>query len=162
MPVTVVLIPITGIIFGVGLVMLVIYLDHLRRSDALRHAHEERMAALEKGIELPPPLPVTSPSLPALPGMPPDGPERAFWLGITLGRHRANGLTLLLAGAAIMVAMWETGNEYFWWGLVPVAIGLSALISASLGLQALKGATRRGSANTPQSAVRQNGQRPED
>jgi hypothetical protein len=153
-----VLVPITGIIFGVGLVMLVIYLDHRRRSDALKHAHEERLAALAKGIELPPPPvpPIGS----SIPGVPPAGPDRLLWIGATLGRQRTGGLTMLLVGAAIMVAMWETGNVYFWWGLVPAAIGLATLATALIDLKNFGEAMRRAEGDAQPPAARQNGQPP--
>ena len=47
-------IPIVAIVFGIGIAMLGVWTDHIRRSQILEHQHRERMAAIEKGITLPP------------------------------------------------------------------------------------------------------------
>ena len=49
-----VFIPIVAIVMGLGLAMLEAVTQHRRRSQALEQRHRERMAAIEKGIELPP------------------------------------------------------------------------------------------------------------
>lgn len=49
-----VLIPIIAIVMGVGLAMIETIASHRRRSQALEQRHRERMAAIEKGVELPP------------------------------------------------------------------------------------------------------------
>lgn len=49
-----VMIPIVAIVMGIGLAMLEVVSSHRRRSQALEQRHRERMAAIEKGIELPP------------------------------------------------------------------------------------------------------------
>jgi hypothetical protein len=130
------LIPIVGTIFGIALVMLIIYLDHRRKTDTLRHAHEERMAAIQRGIELPPP----SPTLPA--GQTPA--DRVFAVGGALHGQRTFGFLALLVGAAIMVAMWETGSRYGWWGLVPAAVGVANLVGAQLGYREYRASLGRG------------------
>jgi hypothetical protein len=48
------LIPITAIVMGIGIGMLSLWTDHKRKSQMLEQLHRERMAAIEKGIELPP------------------------------------------------------------------------------------------------------------
>ena len=52
-------IPITAIVMGIGIGMLGLWTDHKRKSQMLEQTHRERMAAIEKGIELPP-MPSTS------------------------------------------------------------------------------------------------------
>lgn len=49
-----VFIPIIAIAMGIGLAMIGTITSHRRRSQALEQRHRERMAAIEKGIELPP------------------------------------------------------------------------------------------------------------
>ena len=39
---------------GIGIGMLGMWTDHKRKSQLLEQMHRERMAAIEKGIELPP------------------------------------------------------------------------------------------------------------
>jgi hypothetical protein len=112
-----VMIPVIAIVLGVGVGMLTIFLDYRRKSEVLKHYHAERMAAIEKGIELPP--------LPA-----------AFFQQGSReprpARHRRTGLILLLLGLAIAGAMLGMNNSAFWWGFVPAAIGLAFLISSVL------------------------------
>lgn len=107
-------------VLGMGIAMLGIYLGYRRRSETLKAYHAERMAAIEKGIELPP-----LPEHLALTQL--SSPERP-WV-----RARRSGLILLLVGLSLMVAMWQMGLQtLFWWGLVPAAIGLALLISSAL------------------------------
>jgi len=48
------LIPITAIVMGIGIGMLGLWTEHKRKSQLMEQLHRERMAAIEKGIELPP------------------------------------------------------------------------------------------------------------
>jgi hypothetical protein len=111
------LIPIVGIIMGIGFVMLAIYLDFLKKREILNAVHRERMAAIEKGLELPP--------------LPPE-----LFRGRDRGRLRSpartleRGLILIFIGIAISVALWQTGKNAAWWGLVPFGLGLAYLISS--------------------------------
>jgi hypothetical protein len=127
---------IVGLLLAVSPFALFAYFGYLRDQEKLRLAHEEiklaraeRMAAIEKGIELPP-LPHTECNL---------QPARA-------GRARAPrrqygwALSLIFAGAAITLAMWETGERRFWWGLVPPAIGVALLLSSLLEAGSRRGA----------------------
>jgi hypothetical protein len=47
-------IPIVAIVMGIGIGMLAIWTEHKKRTRLLELCHQERMAALEKGLELPP------------------------------------------------------------------------------------------------------------
>jgi hypothetical protein len=49
-----VLIPIVAIVMGLGIGMLKLSLDYRKKREILQAHHAERMAAIEKGIELPP------------------------------------------------------------------------------------------------------------
>ena len=109
------LIPIVAIIMGIGIAMLTIYLGFRMKTETLKLYHAERMAAIEKGIELPP-LPVPAPQ----------GPRRAPYV-----EKRNGGLVLLFLGIAVTLALWETaGGPAFWWGLTIVALGAALLVVA--------------------------------
>ena len=112
------LIPIVAIIMGIGIAMLAIYLDFRKKSETLKLYHAERLAALEKGIELPP-LPETEKVVRPIRRRPPHAASRA------------GGLILLFLGVAITFALWETAGEpVCWWGLVVVALGAALLVVA--------------------------------
>jgi hypothetical protein len=113
------LIPIIAIVLAIGYVMLRAYLDFRRRRELYQLYHAERMAAIEKGIELPP--------------LPTD-----FFRDTTrvreppAVRHRRSGLVLLFIGVSVGAALWGTGQRAAWWGLVPAAWGLALLLSSRL------------------------------
>ena len=109
-------IPITAIVMGIGIGMLSLWLDFRKKREIFELHHKERLAAIEKGMEVPP--------LPAE-------------LFRDHRRRRApsdslrRGLVWLLVGIAIFIALGATrrvdaGVAY--WGLVPAAVGLAHLI----------------------------------
>ena len=109
-------IPIVAIVMGIGIGSLTIYLHYRKRRDMFALYHQERMAAIEKGIELPP-LPEAF--------FTDDGkPVR------TRSPHRglAAGLVWLFVGLALLVALYfnETGPVALY-ALIPAAIGLAKL-----------------------------------
>lgn len=111
------LIPIVAIIMGIGLVMFSIYVDFQRKREILNAVHRERMAAIEKGIELPP--------------LPPEiFQSKGRGRGRNPTRTLERGLVLMFVGVAIGVALWRTGKEAAWWGLVPFGLGLAYVISS--------------------------------
>ncbi len=125
-----VMIPIVAIVMGLGLGMLKLWLDFRRKRDILQAHHAERMAAIDKGIELPP-LP---PQFYAL-----EGESAAEDAGSRSQRSRAgssylrSGLTWLLVGLAISIALYADQNHSHarnaaLWGLVPAAYGLARLL----------------------------------
>jgi hypothetical protein len=114
-----VFIPIIAIVMGIGFAMLSIWLDYRKKREIYQLYHAERLAAIEKGIEVPP--------------LPPEffhsrrgGDEPAP------RRHRRFGLVLTFLGVAITVALWGIGTRHYLWGLVPLAIGLAYLLSGFL------------------------------
>lgn len=126
-----VLIPIVAIVMGLGIGMLKLWLDFRKKREILQAHHAERMAAIEKGIELPP--------------LPPQfyGSETsALAAGVIQdqikGRHLGlqslrSGLIWLLIGIAVTLALYaehDHGGSHgaAWWGGVPIAIGLSKLL----------------------------------
>jgi hypothetical protein len=108
------MIPIISIVMGIGIGMLAIYLNYRKRKDLLDHYHQERMAALEKGIECPP------------------WPDRLLGDEGTPAsprRHLLKGLVWLFIGLGGMVAVYVAiDHEQALWGLIPAGIGLAHLI----------------------------------
>lgn len=112
-------IPVVAIVGGISFAAYSLYLKVRRQREALQMYHAERMAAIEKGIELPP-LP---------PGLLYDGDYSVMYRDYRRWR-RGRGLTLVFVGAAVTVAMWQVnGDNSFWWGLVIIAWGLGRLVS---------------------------------
>lgn len=122
-------IPILAIVMGIGCGMLGMYLGYLKRKNMFTLYHQERMAAIEKGIELPP-----------LPddffreeGKASDAAAAAPRWG-TPHRSLLKGLILLFVGVAILISLHfnspgiETGHNYSLWALVPMSIGLAYLV----------------------------------
>jgi hypothetical protein len=114
------LIPVLGIVLGVGCAMLAMYFDFRKKREMIQLYHAERLAAIEKGIELPP------------------LPEEYFSgrnaRSSTPARTRRTGLILLFLGIAITIGLWGSGSSgiTWWWGFVPIALGLAFLLSALL------------------------------
>jgi hypothetical protein len=122
-----VLIPVVAIVLGIGFVAFIIFLDFYKRRHAIELLHAERMAAIEKGIELPP--------LPE---------EYLGGGGSTPSARRSGrptlrtGLILTFVGIAITLALWGSGlvGSLWWWGLVPLGVGLAFLATSWLEARA--------------------------
>jgi hypothetical protein len=119
-------IPVVAIILGIGTAMLAMYLDFRKKREMIQLYHAERMAAIEKGLELPP-LPDNyfsggnaGPSAPA--------------------RTRRTGLVLTFLGVGISLGLWGSGvvGDFWWWGLAPLALGLAFLLAALLETRELR------------------------
>jgi hypothetical protein len=99
---------------GIALVMLRVVMDYRRKREMFQLHHTERMAAIEKGIEVP--------------ALPPEffSDPRSH----SPGRFLHRGLVWTLVGVAITVALWQTESDDFrpLWGLVPTAFGLGTLL----------------------------------
>ncbi|HEY3731633.1 MAG TPA: hypothetical protein VGL28_10300 [Steroidobacteraceae bacterium] len=123
-----VLIPIVAIVMGLGVGMLKLWLDFRKKREILQAHHAERMAAIDKGIELPP--------------LPPEfysngGGKRTELLsekfqGKQIGLHYLrSGLVWLLIGVSIAAALYaESPHDAHdaLWGAVPAAYGLAQLL----------------------------------
>jgi hypothetical protein len=108
------LIPIISIILGIGIGMLALILNYRKRKEIFALYHQERMAAIEKGIDCPP------------------WPDRLLAdeaASPSPRRHLLKGLVWLFVGIAVTVALYvAVGHDQALWGLIPAGIGLAHLI----------------------------------
>jgi hypothetical protein len=111
-----IMIPIIAIVMGIGIGMLALWLDYRRKRDVYGLFHKERMAAIEKGLELPP--------LPA-----------DFFNDYNRGRQRPlaeylrKGLVWLFLGVALSIALLNSGDrDNAMWGLLPAGFGVANLL----------------------------------
>jgi hypothetical protein len=105
-----VLIPIIGIIGGVGIAIVGIVTTHRLRLQRAEFRHRERLAAIEKGLELPPD--------------PPDAEPR----GKGPGTFLHHGLVLVALGVTLAAALIKQGTEPALFGFIPAAIGIAYLL----------------------------------
>lgn len=118
-----VVIPCVAIIGGISYAAYSMYLRVRSQREALQMYHAERMAAIDKGIELPPLPPALLHDRYYGGGYP---REYRRW-------RRGRGVTLVLIGVAATVAMWQAnGDRSFWWGLIIIAWGVGRLVSEYL------------------------------
>jgi hypothetical protein len=117
-----VFIPIVAIIGGLSVGAWIIYLKYRRDTEALQLSHAERLAAIDKGMELPLPPP----------------PHRSQTEDLREARRsrvrgqRTAGLILLFVGVTVTVGIWQTADEGYVFGMVPGSIGLALLIASIL------------------------------
>jgi Domain of unknown function (DUF6249) len=105
-------IPIIAIVMGIGIAMLRTWLDYKKKKELFELHHRERMAAIDKGIELPP-LPVELLA----------GPQERY-----PNDPLKTGLVWTLIGVAVSVALFLAGRDQWAWGLIPAAVGVANLI----------------------------------
>ena len=111
-------IPVVAIVFGIGIGMLAMWTDHQRKSQMLAQLHRERMAAIEKGIELPP--------------MKLDEVADSAQTSTTNpARVLRSGVLLLAIGIILFFAIDAAGGRQgALFGLIPAAVGLANLVYA--------------------------------
>jgi hypothetical protein len=110
-------IPVIAIVMGIGLAMLVIYLQYRKRRETFALYHQERMAALDKGVELPP--------LPDFLFTDDSRPPRTY----NPRRHLFKGLVWLFSGLGLGAALWAVEDwEVALFSLILIGIGLAHLI----------------------------------
>lgn len=119
-------IPVVAIVLGIGIAMLAMYLDFRKKREMIQLYHAERMAAIEKGVELPP--------------LPDD-----YFTGGNAGpsspaRTRRTGLILTFLGIGISLGLWGSGlvGDFWWWGLLPLGLGVGFLLAALLETRELR------------------------
>lgn len=118
------MIPIVAIVMGIGIGMLALLLGYLKRREMFALHHKERMAAIEKGIELPP-LPD---AFFTEDGKPPDAPVSRCARPSSPHRHLLTGLKLVFGGLALAAACHFEFQAHAVWGLILTALGLAYLI----------------------------------
>lgn len=103
-----IMIPLSAVILGISAAIVGIVSRHRQMLQRTDLRHKERMAALEKGIDLPP-----------------DPPE----MDVRRPRFLLKGLVWSFTGAAVYVALDAlAGAEEAKLGLIPVAVGLAYLV----------------------------------
>ena len=104
------MIPILGIVLGVGIAIVAIVTSHREKLKRAELRYRERLAAIERGIELPPdPDPDAEPKK---------------------GSSLKGGLVGLFLGVVLYFALREVaGVDVALFGLIPAAIGVASLIS---------------------------------
>ena len=103
-------IPIIAIVLGVAIAIVAIVTSHRERVKRAELRHRERLAAIEKGVDLPP-----------------DPPEVE---GAKKGSTLKSGLIGLLVGIVLYFALYHVVNEDIaLFGLIPAAVGIASLIA---------------------------------
>lgn len=107
-----VFIPIVAILAGIGVAIVAMLAAHRQRVQRTELRHRERMAAIEKGLELPPDPPEADPK----------ASDDARFL-----RH---GLVLVAIGVTVTAAMIQIPDPNLPWlfGFIPGAIGIAYLL----------------------------------
>ena len=109
-------IPLAAIVFGCGIPITAIVVNYRRRKHLFELYHQERMAAISKGIDLPP--------LPDSMVVEDDKPRAR-----SPRESLLKGLVWLFVGLAIFFALGELeGREAGFLGLIPAGVGLAHLI----------------------------------
>ena len=111
-----VMVPIISVIMVFGYLMVRGFLDYQKKREMFQLHHSERMAAIDKGIE----VPALPPEFFHSDGRRSQGPAN----------HLLRGLLWLLVGSAVTAALYFRGGSQndAWWGLVIVAVGVANLI----------------------------------
>ncbi len=117
-----VLIPVAGIVMGCAIPIVAIYCEYRKRRDIFEMVHKERLAAIEKGVPVPP--------------LPEEFTRRAFGTGNDYDPKPSRpedylrwGLICLLVGFALIAALYMLlGMRYAPIGLLPTGVGLAYLI----------------------------------
>ncbi len=108
------MIPIITIVMAMGIGMLRLWIDYRKKREMFQLYHAERMAAIDKGGEVPP--------------LPPEFFRDYRRPAKVPSDHLRIGLIWLLIGAAGFVAIWMRSQQDAWWGLVPAAFGAANLL----------------------------------
>jgi hypothetical protein len=114
------LIPIIAITFSLSIPIIAIITEAAKRRRIYELYHKERLAAIEKGIELPP--------------LPPELFEKESSRGRRRPRYLLGGLVWLLVGLSLLVALYydERQREWALYALIPTGVGLAYLLYYAL------------------------------
>ena len=108
-------IPVVAIVMTFSFVMLAVYVDYRKKKELFALHHQERMAAIDKGVELPP------------------LPEGVFGDASRLASPRRNllkGLIWTLGGVFLAIGLRSVDEESTaaWFGMIAVGVGIAYLI----------------------------------
>jgi hypothetical protein len=107
------IIPIVAIVMGMGVAMLGIVTNYQKRKQMYALYHQERMAAIDKGVDVPP------------------LPDAFFGEDVKVYNPRRNllkGLIWLFIGGGLLFALPKVDDEVSRLGLIPLGIGAAYLI----------------------------------
>jgi hypothetical protein len=110
-----IMIPLAAIVLGLTIPIVGMSLEYRMKKGLFEQHHKERMAAIDKGVDVPP--------------LPQELFQPRKRKPSTPGSLLRNGLILVLGGAALIVAMSYPLDTWSLWGLIPVGVGLAYLIS---------------------------------
>jgi hypothetical protein len=114
-----VLVPLVSVTLGIGMIIVSIVTKHRREMQELDNRHKERMAAIDKGLDLPPD-PVT---------------ERATARKLSSrsgSRYLLRGLVWLGVGLAIALSDSFLGDGFRGYGWIGAAVGVAYLVYYAL------------------------------
>jgi Domain of unknown function (DUF6249) len=106
-------IPITAIVMSLLIPIVYVIVDYRRRRDIVEAHHKERLAAIERGTDVPP------------------LPESFYNPMYRLRRPRTllTGMVWFFVGIALTVALGKVaGDDVMYFGLIPTGVGLAFLI----------------------------------
>jgi len=110
------LVPIVAIVMGIAIGALAIFLNYHRKKEMFALYHQERMAAIDKGVELP-----------ALPDALFYGDDKSP-VAHNPRRQLLKGLVWLFVGLGALIALYATRNDRYLFSLIPIGVGLAYLI----------------------------------
>jgi hypothetical protein len=116
-----VLVPLVSVTLGIGMIIVTIVTKHRREMQELDNRHKERMAAIDKGLDLPPD-PLTERANIA----------RKLNGGGSGSRYLLRGLVWLGAGLAIALSDNFLGDGFRAYGWIGAAVGVAYLIYYAL------------------------------
>lgn len=106
-----VFIPITAIIMSLSIPIVFAIVDYRRRRDVVEAHHKERLAAIERGTDIPP------------------LPDSFYNPRSRRPRHLLTGMIWLFVGIALFISLGKVaGEEVMYFGLIPAGVGLAFLI----------------------------------
>ena len=109
-----VMIPIVAIVMGIGIGMLGMWLDYRKKREIFELHHKKRMAAIEKGMDVPP--------------LPPELFQGNKRYSRQPADYLRRGLVWSFIGAGVIVAMRLEHDSGAWYGLIAVAAGVANLL----------------------------------
>ena len=118
------MIPIVAIVFGVSVALLHLLLDYKKKRSIFELHHRERLASIEKGMDVPP--------------LPPELFEsQRSRRASTPGDFLRRGLVWTFVGCAVVGALMLEHHEGAYYGLIPMAVGVANLVYYAVHARAL-------------------------